>query len=208
MNKVILTEDDLNFLLRWRDEHKDLVRQSTVPMKAIKIVCVDSGYTITCVREGATLRFAVNERGAGIGSLTFEMMSNGMCRLVKNRTKLSNEDRQAVLTVYCSLMALFVYGKSTTARVVEQIEKSERPSTKPQKRSKKRKRNGATYILGRSVNEPQMKVKGSHSSPSCSFIVRGHYRHYKSGKVIWIAEYSKGTGKKKSTTYRVGAKGE
>lgn len=208
MNKVILTEDDLGFLLRWRDEHKDLVRQNTVPMKAIKIVCVDSGYTITCVREGAMLRLVVNERGAGIGNLTFEMMPNGMCRLVKNRTKLSDEDRQAVLTVYCSLMSLFVYGKTTTESDYEQKAKSEIPSTKSKKRSKKSKRNGVTYILVRSGNESQMKVKGSHSSPSCSFTVRGHYRHYKSGKVIWIAEYSKGTGKKKSTTYRVGAKGE
>lgn len=30
------------------------------------------------------------------------------------------------------------------------------------------------------------------SSPSYSFSVRGHYRHYKSGKVVWVKEFKKG----------------
>lgn len=80
-------------------------------------------------------------------------------------------------------------------------------NTKLKKKSKKRKRNGVTYILGRSGNEPKMMVKGAHSSPSGTFSVRGHYRHYKSGKVIWIAEFTKGSGKKKDKTYKVGKRG-
>lgn len=33
--------------------------------------------------------------------------------------------------------------------------------------------------------------------------VRGHYRHYKNGKVVYIAPYQKGRGRLKQTTYKV-----
>lgn len=65
MNKVLLKEKDLQFLLQWRDEHKDLVRLGVAPMKAVKIICVDSGFTITGIREEKVLRLTVNENGTG-----------------------------------------------------------------------------------------------------------------------------------------------
>ena len=33
--------------------------------------------------------------------------------------------------------------------------------------------------------------------------VRGHYRHYKNGKVVYIAPYQKGKGRLKQTTYKI-----
>lgn len=36
---------------------------------------------------------------------------------------------------------------------------------------------------------------GSHRSPEGVFGVRGHFRRYKNGKVIWVDEYLKGTEK-------------
>lgn len=99
MNKVLLKEKDLQFLLQWRDEHKDLVRLGVAPMKALKIICVDSGFIITGIREEKELRLTVNENGRGIGNLTFELLEDGLCKLVKDTTKLSQENQQAVLTV-------------------------------------------------------------------------------------------------------------
>ena len=50
--------------------------------------------------------------------------------------------------------------------------------------------------------------KDSHASPGGIFSVRGHFRHYKNGKVIWISEYRKGEGKKKKKTYKMGGKSD
>ncbi len=204
MDKIRLSTADIEFILQWRDEHKDLVRLGMSPLKAVKIICFESGYTITAVREGKLLNFGINQNGKSLGKLVFETLGNGMCELVKNTTKLQNEDSQAVLTVYSSAMALLVFGRAT----IQQDESDVREVVphKPKKTSKKSKRNGYTYILGRSGKEPHLMVKGSHSSPSGMFSVRGHYRHYKSGKVIWITEYTKGCGKKKDKTYKVGKK--
>ncbi len=208
MHKVLLKEKDLQFLLQWRDEHKDLVRLGAAPMKAIKIICVDSGFIITGIREEKRLRLTVNENGRSIGNLTFELLEDGLCKLVRDTTKLSQENRQAVLTVYCSVMALIVFGKFTVDIDQNTARKMKSQPTKPTKSHKRSKRNGVTYILNATGNEPQMMVKGSRRSPRGSFSVRGHYRHYKSGKVVWIAEYKKGSGKhQKGSTYKLKKEG-
>ena len=90
-------------------------------------------------------------------------------------------------------------------REVEPQDTTPEPGPKPSssKRPTKRKSKRTTYIL-RSINGALSAVpRGSHASPRGIFTVRGHYRHYKSGKVVWIAEYKKGTGKRKSKTYKV-----
>ena len=208
MHKVLLKEKDLQFLLQWRDEHKDLVRLGAAPMKAIKIICVDSGFIITGIREEKRLRLTVNENGRSIGNLTFELLEDGLGKLVRDTTKLSQENRQAVLTVYCSVMALIVFGKFTVDIDQNTARKMKSQPTKPTKSHKRSKRNGVTYILNATGNEPQMMVKGSRRSPRGSFSVRGHYRHYKSGKVVWIAEYKKGSGKhQKGSTYKLKKEG-
>ena len=39
MDKALLNRDDIDALLAWRDEHKDLVRSAPAPLKAIEIIC-------------------------------------------------------------------------------------------------------------------------------------------------------------------------
>ena len=202
MDKIRLSSNDIEFILKWRDEHKDLVRLGMNPKKAVKIVCYESGYTITAIRNKMFLNFGINQNGTSLGKLVFELLGNGMCSLVKNTTKLIDEDRQAVLTVYSSAMALLVFGRTTIP--IDESSVQETVPHKPQKSSKRSKGSGYTYILNRNGNEPKLTIKGSHSSPHGQFSVRGHYRHYKNGKVVWIAEYTKGCGKKKDKTYKVG----
>lgn len=131
-------------------------------------------------------------------------MANGMLEKIRDKAKISEEDKQSVLTVYSSVMALLVFGKSTIKAPEPKEEKAATYSKKLTKRSKKSKRSGVTYILTSFGKEPHIAVKGSHSSPQGVFSVRGHYRRYKSGKVIWIAQYMKGTGRKTDKSYRIG----
>lgn len=204
MDKIVLSREDIEFVLKWRDEHKEFVRLGVNPLRTVKIICPDSGFTLTAIREAVDLRIGITQNGKSLGSLEYEFLNNGMYRMTKDNTKISNEDKQSVLTVYASVMALMVFGRS----IAESLEQKERQtassSKKPAKKPKKSKRSGVTYILSRSGKEPHIAVKGSHSSPQGIFSVRGHYRRYKSGKVIWIAQYTKGTGKRADKTYRIG----
>lgn len=60
-------------------------------------------------------------------------------------------------------------------------------------------KNPVTYIFKTSKNgmtlTNQNQEKSHHASPSCSFNVRGHWRTYKTGRRIWVNEYTKGKGK-------------
>ena len=51
MDRIILTEKDVEFLLEWRDKHKDLVRSMPQPFRAIKLVIKDSALSIKCIRD-------------------------------------------------------------------------------------------------------------------------------------------------------------
>lgn len=58
-----------------------------------------------------------------------------------------------------------------------------------------------TYILRRGGVSLYVGRCGEHASPKGEFSVRGHYRHYKSGKIVWINEYRKGEGKRNGKKY-------
>lgn len=210
MDKVVLTAEDVEALLKWRDEHKNEVRNNPSPLKSVEIVIPGSGFRIKGIRGGETLRLHISRNYDQFGNCTFTQTANGMWAATKNRTRgVSSEDLQSALTVYCSLMALMVYGRmesgpgpdkepSVKENGLRPTKVTKSPTRKPMKRN--------TYILHRANGALLVAPRGSHASPSGIFTVRGHYRHYKSGKVVWIAEYRKGTGKRKPKTYKMGGK--
>ena len=202
MDKIVLSNDDLNFLLEWRDKNQDLVRTTTCPLKKVKIVTPEVGITLTCIRNERELTVSITQNGKSKGKLTFEILPFGMYRLAKSNTNIySKDDVQSVVTVYASAMALIAFGDDTEREPKKKKSgKSNKAHNKP---SKRRKSKGITYILKRSKNEAHIVKQGSHKSPQGIFTVRGHFRHYKNGKVVWIEEYSKGTGDKKSKTYKL-----
>lgn len=202
MDRVELTVDDLALLLNWRDEHKDLVRAMPNPRKAIEIMFKHNAYRIKGIRNGDSLKLYLSNGYDSIGHAEFKIGPLKMLTLVKNTMKLNDDDFQSVLTVYCSLMALMANGF-----VIDDVpgrETVEHAAHNKQKLSTRRAKKRVTYIIRKANNTIYALPKGSHASPKGIFAVRGHYRHYKNGRVIWIAEYKKGTGRAKRKTYRMG----
>jgi len=171
----------------------------------VEIVMPHNGYHIKGVRDGDQLRLHLSQSGEQLGNCRFIRRAGGMWASTRNRMKVGRDDLQAVLTVYCSVMALMAYGR----REPEPREAlAPKPKSSPSKRPTKRKSKRTTYIL-RSINGALSAVpRGAHASPRGIFTVRGHYRHYKSGKVVWVSEYKKGTGKMRRKTYKVGRNAE
>lgn len=52
------------------------------------------------------------------------------------------------------------------------------------------------WLIRELNNKPILVPVGSHLSPEGVFGVKGHLRHYKSGKTVWIDDYVKGADKK------------
>ena len=162
MDKVELSVKDIEALLKWRDQHPQEIKSHPAPLKAVEIVMPHNGYRIKGIREGDQLRLHLSQNGTQLGNCRFVRRPDGMWASTRNRMQVGRDDLQAVLTVYCSVMALMAYGR----REVEPQDTTPEPGSKPSpsKRPTKRKSKRTTYIL-RSINGGPMRVP-EVSSPS------------------------------------------
>lgn len=200
MDKVLLGTVDIEALFKWRDSHKKEVRSNPTPVRDLEIICTDSGVKVKCIREPERLSMWVNVGGKSQGHIEFSLADSGMWNERKNKTKLRKEEIQSCLSLYGSVVALMVYGEKVHTQSDGRKKKHERANSK-----RKQPRN-YTYILRRGGVSVYVGRCGEHASPKGEFSVRGHYRHYKSGKVVWINEYRKGEGKRNGKKYRLGKK--
>lgn len=207
MDKVELTREDITALLDWRDAHKDLVRSLPAPLKAVEICFKHNDFRIKGIRENSSLRLNLSSGFNSLGKMEFTISPRNELIHKSGKMAVTQDSFQSVLTVYCTLMALMTYGRLKPAEE-PRSPREPKPSKKvAQKRPHKPPSKRVTYILRQDNGALIAAPKGSHASPRGEFTVRGHYRHYASGKVVWIAEYRKGTGKKKkSKTYKMGGK--
>ena len=205
MDKILYTKEDIDFLLSWRDKHKDDVRKYTCPVKAIKIISKVNGTICTCIRKGDTISVGVTLNGQHYGKILVELLHSGLYKVNDKHTSkiFAAESIQSIMTVYASTMALLAYGNETTKPARQVIQKQSNDKKKSNKKSTKSKPTGITYVLRRDSKTAVIIPHGKHRSPQGIFNVRGHFRHYKDGKVVWIEEYSKGRGEKKSKTYKL-----
>lgn len=204
MDKIVVTAADIEKLLAWRDEHNDLVRSMPVPLREVEIQIVESGISIKCFRSGKKLKLYIDSPARKLGHVVFAPLGNGLWKKKVSTLPADcnpTETEQGALTVYGSLMALMTYGTGSirggVATTTSKAPAGRKSPTKPHTAS-------TTYIIHSVGKQLTVVPRGHHASPACSFAVRGHFRHYKSGKTVWIAEYRKGTGRSRGKTYKIG----
>ena len=200
MDKIILSGKDIEALLLWRDQNKNLIRRNPAPFKGIILEFPDTNIMIKAYNDAGKIAFYLQVNGEKAGKITGLQLPGGLFQEKKNTTKLKKDDVQSIITVYASLMALIVYHKPEPAAATSK-QRQERP--KKAKTGAQRSKNGVTYLLKHSSSGPRIQQRGQHSSPAGTFTVRGHYRHYKNGRAVWIKPYKKGTGGQKNKTYKL-----
>ena len=201
MDKIILSSNDIITLLKWRDQNKDLVRRNAAPFKGIMLEFPDTHIHIKVYTDGGKLSFYLYIGGNKAGKISGVQLPGGFFKEKKNTTELNKENIQTIITVYSSLMALIVYHKpeKETAATRGQLQETQNTIKSGKQRNKK----GMTYIFSRAKGTPRIQPQRKRASPSAAFSVRGHYRHYKSGKKVWVNPYNKGTGSKTNKTYKL-----
>lgn len=201
MDKIILSSKDVETLLQWRDNNADLVRRNAAPFKAIMLEFPDTNISIKAYNDAGKIAFYLQVNGNKAGKITGQQLPGGFLKVKKNTTKLTGDDVQSIITVYASLMALIVYHDPEPAAAAGRQQRQERPETA--KKRQERRKNSITYLLKHSSSGPRIHPRGHHSSPAGVFTVRGHYRHYKNGRAVWIKPYKKGTGGQNNKTYKL-----
>lgn len=207
MDKVIFKGNDVNDLLSWRNENKALVRRGVMPIKAIQMIFPDTKISIKCIRKTLdNVTFQINQNGISKGAMKIKVKNDGY--VIDKIPKGYNEENvMSVVTVYFSLMALMTYGDGVNY-TPQELDVLDSVVSKTKKLNKEvpihtKKQTSITYLLHRGANgRISVGSKGHHNSPKGEFNVRGHFRHYSNGNVVWIDEYKKGTGKRKDKIYR------
>lgn len=148
MVKIPLTIEQINALLRWRDEHRELVRACVVPFPYCEISS----------ENGVKIRTHQNKDFPSVYGFTvsntilheikgrFDYM-NMTGRVIRGAPQLSHEDTQTAITVWATVMAYIV---NFEPEIIEQEcdepenKESKRCGTSPRKQ--KRPENRILYL--------------------------------------------------------------
>ena len=203
MDKVIISTADVYKLLEWRNAHKDLVRKAVCPFRAIELIFPDTKVSVKGFRYDDELKLQVSRRNKSCGSIWFQILPSGMVLIKTNRSSLSDEEVQDCLTVYMSLMAMVVYASANEDS--EENITTDKNAVKTQTNKHQKSGVSITYLISKAKRLAQeSKEKRERKHPTKAYSVRGHFRHYKSGKVVWIEQHTRCDGKKKSKVYKLG----
>ena len=155
-------------------------------------------------RNEDKLKLQVSRKGLPLGYVEFTILPTGIVVSKGNKSKLRDDEAQDCLTVYCSLMALIAYAHPEERSVTEETLTSKPTAANVNKSKHLKKGVSVTYLLSKANGATRQMAVQERKKPNHAFSVRGHFRHYKSGKVVWIEQHVRCDGKKKSKTYKLG----
>lgn len=174
------------------------------PFKVIEMQFPQTKINVKGFRNEDKLKLQVSRKGLPLGYVEFAILPTGIVISKGNKSKLRDDEAQDCLTVYCSLMALITYARPEERSVAEETLISKSTAANVNKSKYLKKGISVTYLVSKATEVKREVVKRERRSPKYAYSVRGHFRHYKSGKVIWVEQYIRGDKEKKSKTYKLG----
>ena len=210
MDKIYISQDEENKLFRWRDEHKNLVRNYKASIKKVKYILLDetnNPVIITVIDSGeARVDFTITRQGKRLDSFRYDrykMTVDETWHTLKEPEAVKEAKaggRQEAISIHASTQALLNHrqrievdrGQGTREDVESIVERVEN-------REKTQNKDNIIRISDIIYTPVEASTRGfrNYTKPTREISVRGHYRHYRSGKTIWIDEYKKNTGKDK-----------
>ena len=198
MNKIILNKQDITKIGDWNISKDNIINTDKCPFKDIELFIQGKhegeSISLKCYRKETYVNIYVAVDGIAKGKIRVntegEVIQNKLIR------KLDTDQLESIYGVYFTLMNYIA-----EYRPEKVLEVKESNTSVSNHRNSKKKVTNTTYLFSSSFSA---RKGGHHASPSYSFSVRGHYRHLKNGKVIWVKEHTKGNGKeKKGHEYRI-----
>jgi hypothetical protein len=206
MNQIILYKEDLLMLEQYAKEKDLLFELLEPPFKDVELVIYRNmkgevtkddnnahKLNMKTYHKGTYINLYIAVDGKPCGKL--RVSTDG--KLLQNKLTEKIEDKKLTMfyAVYFYLMDYIINHKK------EQVLKVKDSKTTFNKhKNSKKKVSKVTYLFHSSVSSAK---GGHHKSPSHAFTVRGHYRHLKDGRKVWVKEHTKCTNKaKKDKVYK------
>lgn len=191
--------DDLEKLLDWRDSNKDLVRnykhiltEGVIQFEDIfeeHFKCIDLANNIIAITTyWDRIPFLSFTLRVNTGDVKITYVNQLFVDKVYPDYSIPDLLQDAI-TIHASLMALMEHyqGAVETSRAI-----SYKPPKKSNKHRPNKKRIKIMHKVFRIIPSKIPASSRSYNRHTESWKVRGHWRHYKSGKKVWVREHIKG----------------
>lgn len=221
LDRIELSIDELFKLLKWRDNHKDLVHnyKQVIPEG---IVDVKGGMTIyfkfineqitsyeSYVDEKLICKIKT-ERLGGQYRVLESYINKEMLRALQ-MIDISFNEIDLIADTCTTVSSIMAYLEHFRSEVIIREQPIKMSNTQRRRAMWHNKHNSSSRFIklnrviyripdGARYTNPDKPLRQRHTE---SWSVRGHQRHLKSGKVIWIKPYIKGKGAVKPKTYKL-----
>lgn len=213
MDKVILSQkESIETLIEWRlknhDLHRKMLKERTYPLRALEIHLTEAETKFKLFLNDV-IKISVNVGGQSYGSAYLKPDDDGVWECFKDNIKLPVKVKESLCEVGSSVLLAMLHSSTYAESKVKDAEnshiskdKKSHPRKKSQKKHKPANKENVVYVVRFDKDKkPYVIGTGHHRSPEHAFAVRGHFRHYSDGKVVWIEGYVKGTKEKKDKRY-------
>lgn len=214
MDKIFASNDDFIKIINWSDAHEEChLKLKEIPLKAFKLVC--EGYVTKYILDGVKVKASIRcgDKPIMTTEALLQLFSDDD-RCLRTPYVINTEPSDfisktmpdeitklaiSVFKQYTAIMTFMAYGCNDHKVEYELAPQQPTQTSTHSNGKRKQKKRGTTYLFQK---RQYISRGGHHASPSYEFSVRGHYRHYKNGKTIWVAQYQKGIGKHKYKNYK------
>lgn len=188
LDKIMLSTEDVTEIHKWANAN-DVSIDVNIPFEKVALVLGDESYTLKCYNKNTYVNIFIIIDKVNRGYFRFNRSN---LKIIKNeivgREVITEKHLQAMIMQYLYTMAYITEYKP----VLEPKEVSK--SKKKHKRSYKTE-NSITYLFNRHYITNHSTTPKKHRPCKYAYTVRGHFRHLRNGKKIWVSQYIKGKGK-------------
>lgn len=201
---IVIPYDKITSVFEWRNNNQDIVRKFTPILEDLVIKVANIAIHVeVSTRPYFSYQFTVYDRTVKVlfqhwnrHTMEGDIEFNRLPQDILKDDEAVKDYAQSVISLYCTLMAYMEHHREV---VTQQDVRTQRPQD-PKKKKKKKKQ--VTYLRktiytfsGTIKTDPEAntleKGKRGYTAPTEPFKVHGHWRHYKSGKKVWVSGYVK-----------------
>lgn len=213
---VVTSNSKMETVIQWYLEHKDLEFIAPVKKGFVELQEEELGFSFEWKNSIANITVYPYKNGKPVSatvSFDYNPSSEKRSNIVFHCSKEYRQTLKMILAAdntlykeslkYHALMLFMAYYREYITVDNTNTTTHNNNSIKPNHTHRTNTLNSKIYVL-KDLTRKQLGVKGTHASPSHEFEVRGFYRHYKSGKVVWIDGFTKckGKGDKQPKNYK------
>ena len=212
MMKIMITENDIRRISEYKcekyfsdfifdefelitkyDDYKTIIKvdkNNNVNYRLIKrINYIDYQFSFI---EDEEYIVCLDSNGKTIGA--FHYIEDGISEMLREHNDTNAIQHKLILHIASTIRMVkqYIMNESYKRVTIQKVSNVSKSTCKCEKKAHANGKKTVTYLLNDIVNYVSSNDRSMIYTCEC-WTVRGHFRHYKNGKVVWVSAYEKGS---------------